>query len=581
MTRVLKSRSKQLGKRKVNGHKKRLGAGKKAPAAGASNPLGPQTGAALERSINQAIDRGLTTEACQLADTYVSLYQDRLGYDQYVMLGELFMADKQYVRAHSFIMKALKIDSDRVDAPETLFWIYLKMGNLARANDALGQLIRFSGPDHEQKYASWEVLLGNTESDPDRVLESLERAGGPPSPGDQYYHEIMYSYLQALSQKGDTDRAWEILESIPEEIKNQTPNLPVMAGTILHAAGDNEGAVAKYTEAFERFNQLPEARWNRALSYLELGQLDRGWDDWLYRFDWTGFPSPNVTFDIPEWSGESLEGKSIVLWAEQGLGDQIMFTSLAVPWIKDPSIDVILAVHEKLFDLMRAWFPDARVEKLLKKTAVDHPVFSGADYHLSIGSLPPYFMRSVEQIRNRPARFLRSDPGIRETILETEGWSADSVLVGICWRSAVVDVSRSVHYVNVNLVESLRNNLPQNVKFVSLQYQLTDEEREKLLDLGVHIPGVEFFDEVLAHGRFVGACDYVVTPLTLTNQLAGIFDVPTITWTPSPGNWSFLGQREYPWYRSIAVLMLSRDHSRSSLVYQIGRWLNLAIENDV
>ena len=127
------------------------------------------------------------------------------------------------------------------------------------------------------------------------------------------------------------------------------------------------------------------------------------------------------------------------------------------------------------------------------------------------------------------------------------------------------------------MVEFVKNNLPANVQLICLQYRINDDERAVLDELGVYIPAVDFFNEVLLHGKYVGICDFVITPGTLIKQLAGLFDVPTLSW--GENSWSSLGRREYPWYRSIATLQIERDHSLSSLAYQLSRWLNLAIEH--
>lgn len=533
-------------------------------------------GRQLEAALNQAMQRNDFDTACQIADVYIDKYQSELNYKHLVVVAEIYLQRDHFKKAHDLLMAALKKDPESELAPEILFWVHQKRGDGEGANQVLDQLVR-EGPEEKQwMYAHWEMLRGNSESDGERVLAAFERTELPTLDNPRY-HELMFSYLMALIQASRLDEAERILNDIPDEVQNSTPNMPMLRAQLIKASGSNKGAISQYDQVVEQFNGLPEAVWNRALCRLEDADLDGGWEDYLRRFEWKQFPSPRVLIDAPEWQGESLSGKTIIIWAEQGLGDQILFLTTALPLIKDPTIDVVLAVHPKLTDLVSAWYPEARVEAVTAIDARNLKEFSGADYQVPMGSLPRYFMNTPEKLIGRPVRFLSSDHALRASIIREEGWDESSLIVGVCWRSNVIDVSRAPHYLSVAMVKTLVANLPSNVRLVSLQYRLTDEEREVLKDCDVHVPDIEFFDEILSHGRYVGVCDYVVTPATLTKQLAGLFNRPTLTWGGS--NWSYLGQKEYPWYRSIATLKLSKDHSKSSLVYQVGRWLKIAIEN--
>lgn len=535
---------------------------------------------ALELDLNAALLSPDYAKACQIADVYIEKYKRKLSYRHLVILAEVYLQTNQYKKSFDLLMDALKMDAKSEAAPEILFWVYHKMGNASRANEVLDQLKNEGPPERQKTYSEWEILRGNVEADQAKVLAAFEKAGALPEHDNPRFHELMFAYLMALSSENRADEAAKILYEIPEDLRYRTPNLPMIEGQIIKSGGDTPGAIEHYTRVLEKFNGLPEARWNRALCNLEMGRLESGWEDWYHRFDWDQFPSPRIQLDAPRWNGEDLTGKTLLLWAEQGLGDQLLFLSLALPLVVNPDIDVILAVHPKLVEFVRTWYPDARVETLNLIDSRGVAEYADADYQMPLGDLPIMFMRTDESLSSRPIRLMRSNPELRRLICSKEGWPDDSIIVGVCWRSSVVDASRSVHYVNVNMVDSLRNNLPEDVKFVNLQYALTQEETDTLTELGVHIPEPEFYNDILAHGLHVGICDYVVTPLSLTNQLAGLFDVNTITWTPAPGNWVFLGKRQYPWYRSIATIMLDHDHSRSSLVYQIGRWLNVAIGAD-
>jgi tetratricopeptide (TPR) repeat protein len=532
----------------------------------------------LELSLNKALHEHDYEQACRLADIYIEKYKQNLSYRHLVIIAEVYLQKDLYKKAHDLLMDALRMDATSEAAPEILFWLYHKKGDAEQSNQVLDQLLRDGPEEKRSEYLEWRALRGNTESDQQKVLDTIDEIGRP-SPDNPRYHELMFSYLMALCQTNRADEAHKILSEIPVELREKTPNLPIIECQIAKSMGRTQDAIDLYTGVMERWSQLPEARWNRGLCYLERGELERGWADYKCRFDWSGFPSPRVLLDAPAWQGENLDGKNILLWAEQGLGDQILFLTLAINLIKESGATVSILVGDKIVGLVQAWYPEARVLPLHFIDNRDDPRLIGIDYHMPIGDLPSMYLNSEEQVKNRRVRYLRGDSELRASICESMGWGPDQVLIGVCWRSAVVDVSRSSSYLNHKLVEYLKNNLPANVRFVNLQYKLSEKEREFLESNDIYLAEDDFFDDVVSHGKHIAACDYVVSPQTITKQLAGLFDVPTISW--GAGGWSFLGRDEYPWYRSVASLKLSHDHSRSSLVYHIGRWLNVALEHNL
>jgi hypothetical protein len=111
-----------------------------------------------------------------------------------------------------------------------------------------------------------------------------------------------------------------------------------------------------------------------------------------------------------------------------------------------------------------------------------------------------------------------------------------------------------------------------------LQYNLSDEERVILEELDrLIVPDVEFFDDVLSHLKYIGQCDYLITAPTLVRQLAGLANIPCLSW--GVGGWSFLGQRQYPWFPSVAVIEANFNHDKGALVHRLSKWLNIALEH--
>ncbi|QNA88226.1 tetratricopeptide repeat protein [Massilia sp. Dwa41.01b] len=125
-------------------------------------------------------------------------------------------------------------------------------------------------------------------------------------------------------------------------------------GMVLADLGQFEAARAAYDQALTLAPDFVQARWNRALMHLLLGNFTQGWQDYESRWDFEALNTfrEKRDFDVPLWRGcESLEGKTILLHAEQGLGDTLQFCRYA-PLVAARGARVILEVQPALAALV-------------------------------------------------------------------------------------------------------------------------------------------------------------------------------------------------------------------------------------
>src|SRR5262249_15716534 len=121
------------------------------------------------------------------------------------------------------------------------------------------------------------------------------------------------------------ERALELKPEFPDALNN--------LANALKEQGDFTGSIAAYQRAIDLKPENPAFRWNQALALLSDGQLESGWEG----YEW-GFACkqrlPERKFPQPRWNGESLTGKTILTWGEQGVGDEIIFAN-CIPDLAD------------------------------------------------------------------------------------------------------------------------------------------------------------------------------------------------------------------------------------------------------
>ncbi len=330
----------------------------------------------------------------------------------------------------------------------------------------------------------------------------------------------------------------EALESIHRALAIE-PNLAEAhnnLGTILQAHARYDEALACYERALTLDPQLPEAHFSRATFRLRQGDFQRGFTEYEWRWKCTGFREGR--FVEPCWDGAPLDGRAILLYAEQGLGDTLQFVRFAAI-VKQRGGTVIVECQEPLMKI------------LARCPAIDRLVAAGSalprfDVQAPLLSLPSILKPSIETVS--PGPYLFADEALtsqwRDRLAIHRGFR-----VGICWQGNpknLFDAQRSFALAQLGPVGNL-----DGVRLVSLQkgdacQQIVDCPFE-VIDLGAQLD--EATGPFMDTAAVIQNLDLVITSDTAVAHLAGALGAKVWLALSAHCDWRWLLDREdSPWY---------------------------------
>jgi predicted O-linked N-acetylglucosamine transferase (SPINDLY family) len=363
---------------------------------------------------------------------------------------------------------------------------------------------------------------------------------------DPGYGDARVNHANALA---DLDRADEALASIDRLLARQPGHAQgrCARGNTLHALRRWDEALGEYDRAIAADPAFAQARLNRALCLLRLGRFGEAWPDYEWRWLTDDVAPLRRDFDRPQWSGtEPLEGRTVLLHAEQGLGDTLQFCRY-VPLVSRRAARVILEVQPRLVGLARTLPGSPEVVA----RGAPLPAF---DLHCPLLSLPRAFGTEPATIP-APGAYLRADPR-RVARWSTRLGARTGPRVGLMWRGGIGSRIRGRSLALHDLLPAL---VP-GVQYVSLQRELPDEDlavlasRRDIVHLGDE---QEDFRDAAA---LCASVDLVVSVDTSVAHLAGALDVPLWLLLPARCDWRwFDGREDSPWYPRATLLRQRRD----------------------
>jgi len=329
------------------------------------------------------------------------------------------------------------------------------------------------------------------------------------------------------------------------ELDPEMPEIYNNFGITLREQGDIETAVAAFDRAIELAAKETStaAKWNKGLALLALGDLEKGWELYDHGFA-CGQRRMNRKFAAPRWDGTPAPDKTLMIWREQGVGDEIMFAS-CYDGVRPLVGHCIIECDKRLIPLFARSFPWATVRAETPKGATP-------DFNMQIpaGSLPKMFRRDVDGFPTRKS-FLKPDPDRSGFHDATVG---KPMRVGISWCSDLITSQRVQHYTGLSQWGPILA-IP-GIHWINVQPGDCSAEIAKakeVFGVTIHEPqGLNLKDDFDGVAALMVDLNAVVTAMTTVYQLAGALGVHTLMYG-SPTEWATLGTKGVPWHPSVRM----------------------------
>lgn len=361
-----------------------------------------------------------------------------------------------------------------------------------------------------------------------------------------YLEHIWLSCLHAAQHLED---ALELAENLCRRSKKNRQAVETVAGLILTDMGRLDEGLKRQKAIVGRWPDFAQARWHLALNQLQCGELPEAWENYEARWVVEACLALPYVEELPRWKGESLEGKRLLVWREQGVGDEIRFARLLRD-IPTNNAGVTYVATPKLAPLFARSLTDVRIGD-------DEDIIQCAerfDYQIPIGSLAAILRPSVADMLEVRQPWIARDPHGEAAMRERIGGLPQNPVIGLCWRSGWQNMLRSQHYLNARLLSPL--GVVRNVTFVNLQYDECASEIAEMESLGLKVLNFEDIDQkndLLAAARLIGACDIVVSAGTAVAELSAALGKPTLLFGKKASQLK-LGTEGVPWHPNTIYL---------------------------
>jgi tetratricopeptide (TPR) repeat protein len=394
--------------------------------------------------------------------------------------------------------------------------------------------------------------------------------------------EALDAFGRALALKADYAEAYNNRGNVQLELNRPEQALADYDSALVLKADDagtltNRGSALRHLNRFDEARaslnraialnpELAEAYWNRSLVCLACGDFAQGWRDYEWRWRRNTAEMVPRDFAAPQWRGEDLTGKTILLHAEQGFGDSIQFIRY-LPLVLVRGGRVVLEIPDALRPLIAA-----DNIATVSRGAPLPPV----DYHCPLMSLPLAFATT-------PASVPAQVPYLHAPVARLEKWRArlppsEAPRVGLTWSgkpSHKNDHNRSIPLAQLAPLLAL-----PGVQFVSLQKEVRDADRAAL----TQFPALLRLDAALGDfadtAAAVACLDLVIAVDSAVAHLTGAMGKPLWLMLPAIGDWRWMTARaDSPWYPSARLFRQPMGDDWTGTIAHLARELALFMKN--
>ena len=334
-----------------------------------------------------------------------------------------------------------------------------------------------------------------------------------------------------------------------------------------------EEAIANHRQALKINPKYTEANFNESVIRLTQGEFEIGWKKYEFRFDVSG-----ITFMRYKankiWDGSYLDG-TLVVWAEQGIGDHILFLSMIAD-VRKYAKNIILEIDKRLINLFERYCEKINFSNI-KVISMEKKLVNNFDKHIAIGSLGQYLRKSKKSFKTTPKKYLISS-SLKEKKLSEKYFENKKFKIGISWKT----LNKKQQHRNIDLKQMLPILSNPNCDFINLQFGEYDKDLQNLkTNHGISIQTISEVDnykDIENLAALINCLDLVITIQNSTAHLAGALGKNTWIMLVKNARWHWLISEEKSlWYPTARLFRQKKIGDWNNVINSIGRDLKKTI----
>ncbi len=446
----------------------------------------------------------------------------------------------------------MTINPDHGDARYNLARALLEAGKAEAALHENRKALTIN-PDHAEYHCNHGMILHRL-GDFEAACTSFEKAIAL-KPDHATAHNNLGSALQEQGRLEEAVKAYETAIVHKPDYARAHSNL----GSILHLQGRLEEAGQPLQTALKLAPDLHEARHNMGFIDLGQGRVAAGWQGYEHRLQLQ--PEEHGLFPYPRWRGEPLDGKRILVYAEQGVGDEITF-SVLFKELAERAKSCLILCDPRLQPLFVRSFPQMTIMGMARDDYQKLPPrLPHIDYQVAAGSLAGYLNPELTGLR----------PALKAASARVQHWRRRlgefgvKPKIGISWTTGAPSPQRM--FAHSRLVQWEPILTIPDVTFVNLFYGDGKDELE-LVRRRFETDIIEFeHDEIDLHDEIddlyalMSALDFIVTTPSTTAAMSCNLGQKACYFYSTRQLWRTLGRDAIPWFMDAIPLFFTDDAS--------------------
>ena len=335
-------------------------------------------------------------------------------------------------------------------------------------------------------------------------------------------------------------------------------------GNVLRECGQPARAIPFLEHSMILAPHHATAQFNRAVALLGMGDYERGWPAYEIRWQYEHLAGTLPQYSQPQWTGQDLNGKTILVRGEQGHGDNIQFVRFLHALV-DRGAKIKLQVTDGLIPLLNG-------NQVIQQVASYTDDVGEFDYWIPIMSIPRVLGVTLKNL-SKSINYLTVDPGLQQQWLQLLG-PKKRMRIGFSWsgrRDAWLNQHKGVPF------ESMLDLIKQHPQYewINLQIDATAEEDAALAEAGVtRYPGT--INNFRDTASLIMAMDLVISVDTAITHLSGALGRPVwvmLNWFAT--DWRWLTNRDdSPWYSTVRLFRQPAMDDWPSVNKKIAQYLS-------